>query len=95
MPTNIDHDRRELVARVATLELLVADLIELLWRVDPAAMDELSRTAAQDLDIQHSHFMPAGAENQRERLFAVLRNRQAKLDRGRARAKSELKSAAR
>jgi hypothetical protein len=95
MVNSVDTDKRELIARVATLELLVADLIDVLWRVDAAAMEDLSRAATHDLDIQHTHFMPAGAEHQRERLFAVLRNRQLKLDRGRAHLQSGAKAAAR
>mgnify|MGYP001224220181 CR=1 FL=1 len=68
--------RRDLVSRVATLELLVADLVEILWRVDPKAMEALSRDAAQDLAIQHNRApLPAG-EHQRERLYAVLKDRE-------------------
>ncbi len=94
MGIGMDTNKRELVARVATLELLVADLIEMLWRVDPQGMEDLSRTAAHDLEIQHAHFMPAGAEHQRERLFSVLRTRQSKLERGRSRTKPQVASAA-
>lgn len=77
--------QRELVARIATLELLVADLIELLWHVDSDGMEAMARDAVRDLDIQHTHFMPAGAENQRERLFGVLRDRSRRLSHRRQR----------
>lgn len=71
-----NHD---LVARVATLELLVADLVDLLWQVDPKAMERLARDADQDLEIQHNRTpLPAG-EKQRMRLFAVLQDRRRKL----------------
>jgi len=83
MTIDVGADKRELVARVATLELLVSDLIGLLWQVAPERMEDLSRDAAHDLEIQNARFMPAGAEHQRERLFSVLRTRQGKLDRGR------------
>ena len=66
--------KRDLVARVATLELLVADLVDTLWRVDPEAMEKLSRAATRDLEIQHSRTLKA-AEHQRERLFTVLNTR--------------------
>ena len=82
MGEDIHTGTRELVTRVATLELLVADLIDLLWRVDPQAMDRLAGEAAQDLQLQNSRVI-AGAEQQRERLFTVLQNRRRKLERGR------------
>ncbi len=67
---------RDLVSRVATLELLVADLVEILWRVDPEAMETLSRAAAHDLEIHHNRAQLAAGEHQRERLYAVLKDRQ-------------------
>ncbi|MEO8113097.1 MAG: hypothetical protein ABI655_01865 [Phenylobacterium sp.] len=70
--------RRDLVGRVATLELLVSDLIHLLWRVDPEAMERMAHEAERDLDIQNSRTIPA-AEQHRERLFTVLQDRQRKL----------------
>jgi hypothetical protein len=73
---------RELVTRVATLELLVADLIDLLWRVDPKAMDTLAGEAARDLELQNSRVI-AAAEQHRDRLFSVLQTRRRKLERGR------------
>jgi len=85
MPADLISDHRALIARVATLELLVSDLVDLLWGLDPAGMERLGQEAAHDLDIQHARNMPAGAENQRERLFAVLRQRRAKLERRRGR----------
>ncbi|MCR5874940.1 hypothetical protein LRS10_12595 [Phenylobacterium sp. J426] len=75
-PEAIRTSRRDLVSRVATLELLVHDLVDLLWRLDPEAMDRLAREAGQDLEIQNSRIpLPAG-EHQRERLYAVLKDRQ-------------------
>lgn len=78
MGEEIRTSSRELIARVATLELLVADLVDVLWRVAPEQMDQMAREAAQDLTIQNSRTMP-GAEHQRERLFAVLQDRRRKL----------------
>ena len=75
MPEDIRATKRDLVARVATLELLVADLVSVLWRVDPKAMEELARAASRDLDIQHNRIAIAAAEHQRERLFTVLNTR--------------------
>lgn len=76
MSQEIRTSRRDLVSRVATLELLVADLVDLLWRLDPKAMDVLAREAGHDLEIQNSRIpLPAG-EHQRERLFSVLKDRQ-------------------
>ncbi|MET0274119.1 MAG: hypothetical protein ABW360_14125 [Phenylobacterium sp.] len=72
--------RRDLVARVATLELLVSDLIELLWRVDPEKMERLATEAHRDLELQNSRVL-AAAEHQRERLFTVLQERRRKLSR--------------
>jgi hypothetical protein len=70
--------RRDLVARVATLELLVSDLIDLLWTVAPQGMDRLAADAARDLEIQNSRVL-SGAEHRRERLFTVLAERRRKL----------------
>lgn len=79
MSAEIRTSTHDLVARVATLELLVSDLIDLLWRVDPAAMERLAREADQDLRIQDSRIpLPAG-EHQRMRLFNVLQDRRRKL----------------
>lgn len=78
MSEDLPNSRRDLVARVATLELLVSDLIDLLWRVDPQAMERLGADAARDLEIQNSRVI-AAAEHQRERLFTVLQDRRRKL----------------
>ena len=45
MSEDIASSRRDLVARVATLELLVSDLIDLLWKVDPKGMERLADDA--------------------------------------------------
>ena len=79
MSEEIRTSNHDLVVRVATLELLVADLIDLLWTTNPDAMERLSREAGQDLDIQNSRIpLPAG-EHQRTRLFNVLQDRRRKL----------------
>ncbi|MCR5879110.1 hypothetical protein [Phenylobacterium sp. J367] len=78
MNDDIAASRRDLVARVATLELLVSDLIDLLWKVDAEGMERLAAEAAQDLEIQNSRVLGA-AEHQRERLFTVLAERKRKL----------------
>ena len=81
----IRTSNHDLVARVATLELLVADLIDLLWTLDAPAMERLARDAKQDLAIQHNRTpLPAG-ENQRMRLMAVLQDRARKLQHRRGR----------
>jgi hypothetical protein len=66
---------RELVVRVATLELLVADLIHLLRQVAPNEVDILAKEAVIDRDAQIARFMPADAENQRFRLHQVFEER--------------------
>lgn len=79
MPDEISTSKHDLVARVATLELLVSDLIDLLWRVDPRAMEQLAADADKDLEIQHNRTpLPAG-EAQRLRLFTVLQDRRRRL----------------
>lgn len=79
MPDEIRTSKHDLVARVATLELLVSDLIDLLWRIDPKAMEQLAREADHDLTIQNSRIaLPAG-EHQRLRLFNVLQDRRRRL----------------
>jgi hypothetical protein len=67
--------RRELVVRVATLELLVADLIHLLRQVAPDKVDKLLEEAVVDRDTQITREMPAGAENQRYQLHQVFEER--------------------
>ena len=84
MSEDIRTSRRDLVARVATLELLIADLVDLLWKVDPRAMEQLAVEAGHDLEIQNSRSNLPGGEHQRERLYAVLKDRQRMLGRRRA-----------
>lgn len=76
MAEEIRTSRRDLVSRVATLELLVHDLVDLLWRVDPQAMERLEREAGHDLEIHDSRTALPGGEHQRERLYSVLKDRQ-------------------
>jgi len=76
--TEIRTTKRDLIARVATLELLTADLIAILWKLDPAMMDKLAHEAEHDLTLQNSRTLPA-AEHQRERLFSVLQDRKRRL----------------
>lgn len=81
MKDEVSTSQRDLVARVATLELMVADLIHILWTVDPKSMDKLSKDACNDLEIQHSRIaLPAG-EHQRARLYTVLETRRRMLKR--------------
>ncbi|HEV2532150.1 hypothetical protein [Phenylobacterium sp.] len=85
MPDDIRTSKHDLIARVATLELLVSDLIDLLWRVDPKAMERLAADADHDLQIQHNRIpLPAG-EHQRTRLFNVLQDRNRRLQHRRGR----------
>jgi hypothetical protein len=85
MTDEVRTSRHDLIARVATLELLVSDLIELLWRLDPKAMDQLAQEANQDLAIQNSRVaLPAG-EHQRMRLYGVLQDRRRRLQHRRGR----------
>ncbi|HEY8571909.1 hypothetical protein [Phenylobacterium sp.] len=88
MSEDLPNSRRDLVARVATLELLVSDLIDLLWRIDPQAMEKLVCEAGRDLEIQNSRTI-AAAEHQRERLFTVLQDRRRKLQHRRKAANDE------
>jgi hypothetical protein len=67
--------QRELVMRVATLELLVADLIHLVRQCAPEAVHELAEEAARDVVVQTARDMPCDAENQRFRLRKVLDSR--------------------
>lgn len=83
MGEDIRTSRRDLVSRVATLELLVADLVDLLWRVDPKAMEKLAEDAGHDLEIQHNRVVLPAGEHQRERLFSVLKERKRMLGRRR------------
>lgn len=73
--------KRDLVARIATLELLVADLVHILWQVSPAAMNKLAGDAAHDLEIGHTRVALPVGDHQRDRLYTVLRTRQRTLKR--------------
>lgn len=85
MPDDVRTSKHDLIARVATLELLVSDLIDLLWRVDPRGMEQLASEADHDLQIQHNRTpLPAG-EHQRARLFSVLQDRRRRLQHRRGR----------
>ena len=72
---------RDLVARVAALELLVADLIHVLWQVSPSAMNKLANDAAHDLELGNSRVALPVGDHQRDRLYTVLRTRQRMLKR--------------
>lgn len=90
MPDEIRTSKRDLVARVATLELLAADLIHILWQVSPQAMTKLLGDAQQDVEIGHARVALPVGEHQRDRLYTVLLTRQRMLrrkasDAGRAR----------
>ena len=78
MDQEIRTSKRDLIARVATLELLVSDLIGILQVIDPEAMALLAQIAARDAEIQNTHTI-AVAEHQRERLYTVLQDRRRKL----------------
>lgn len=85
MPDSISTSKHDLIARVATLELLVSDLIDLLWQVDPKGMSQLAGDADHDLTIQHNRTpLPAG-EHQRARLYTVLQDRKRRLQHRRGR----------
>jgi hypothetical protein len=87
MADEVRTGKRDLVARVATLELLVSDLVALLWKLDPPLMEQLAHEAERDLTLQNSRTIPA-AEHMRERLFSVLQDRKRRLQRrGNGRAK--------
>ena len=75
MQDDVSTSKRDLIARVATLELLVADLIHELWKVDPQGMERLAAVAAQDWEIHHNRVALPGGEHQRERLHTVLETR--------------------
>jgi hypothetical protein len=81
MPDEIQTSKRDLIARVATLELVVADLIHLLWQVAPEAMDKLSCDARHDLEIGHTRISLPVGDHQRDRLYTVLQTRQRMLKR--------------
>lgn len=83
-PGQIPQSKRDLIARVATLELLVADLIHELWRLDPDGMERLAADAAHDSELQHTRLIDAVPEHQRDRLHAVLESRRRTLGRRKA-----------
>lgn len=78
MEQEVRTGRRDLIARVATLELLIADLIGILQKVAPEAMQKLGQDAARDVELQNARTLPV-AEHQRDRLHTVLADRQRKL----------------
>jgi hypothetical protein len=84
MSDDVSTSKRDLIARIATLELLVADLIHALWRIDPQGMDRLADEASHDLEIQHSRISLPVGEHQRERLYTVLETRRRMLSRKKA-----------
>ncbi|HZZ36649.1 MAG TPA: hypothetical protein VFE03_13075 [Caulobacteraceae bacterium] len=71
--------QRELVVRVATLELLVSDLLHVLRQVAPQVVEDLAAEAVIDRDGQMCRDMPDGAEHQRFRLHQVLDERARRL----------------
>jgi hypothetical protein len=81
MTDDISQSKRDLVARVATLELLVADLIHELWRLDAAGMQKLAREAGADADLHNNRVNVAVPEHQRDRLYTVLEARRRMLSR--------------
>ena len=78
MEQEVRTGRRDLIARVATLELLISDLICILQTVAPEAMQKLAQDAARDVELQNSRTLPV-AEHQRDRLHTELADRQRKL----------------
>lgn len=81
MTDDIAACKRDLVARVATLELVVADLIQVLWSLDAKGMDKLSDDAGHDLETQHNRITTPVGEHQRARLYTVLNTRRRMLKR--------------
>jgi len=84
MSDDVSTSKRDLVARVATLELLVADLIHALWKVDPKGMDRMAAEAGDEAEIQNSRIARQLAEPDRERLYTVLEARRRMLRRTKA-----------
>lgn len=84
MSDDDSNGKRDLIARVATLELLVADLIHALWRVDPQGMDRMADEASHDVDVQQTlGALPLG-DQERERVYSVLETRRRMLRRKKA-----------
>lgn len=84
MSDDVSPRERDLVARVATLELLVEDLIDALWRVDPGGMNRLANGAGHDADSQDVRRRLPVAEPDRERVYSVLETRRRMLGRKKA-----------
>jgi hypothetical protein len=76
MVDEVRTSKRDLIARVATLELLVADLVHILWQVSPGAMNRLAAEAARDLEIGDTRIALPVGDHQRDRLHTVLQSRQ-------------------
>jgi hypothetical protein len=74
---------RDLAVRVATLELLVSDLLEIVARVAPTELKAILADAEADLVTQDARLMPGGAEHLRDRLHAVFEARRQRLARRR------------
>ena len=81
MQDEVHTSKRDLIARVATLELVVADLIHILWQVSPTAMNKLAGEAHHDVEIGHTRIALPVGEHQRDRLYTVLQTRQRMLKR--------------
>ena len=81
MVDEVSTSKRDLIARVATLELLVADLVHILWQISPSTMNKLAGDAVHDLEIGHTRIALPVGEHQRDRLYAVLSSRQRMLKR--------------
>jgi hypothetical protein len=79
-PTEIRTSKRDLVARVATLELVIADLIHVLWRLDPKVMEKLAGQAGQDLELGDGRMALPVGDQQRDRLHTVLYTRKRMLN---------------
>jgi hypothetical protein len=75
---------RDLAVRVATLELLVSDLLEIVSRVAPGELKAMIEEAEADLVTQDARLMPPGAEHMRDRLHAVFEARRQRLRRRRS-----------
>lgn len=78
------NGKRDLIARVATLELLVEDLIHALWKVDPKGMDRMAQEASDDVDVQQPHVRLPLGEQAREQVYSVLETRRRMLRRKKA-----------
>jgi hypothetical protein len=82
MPGTLDREKlkqKELVVRVATLELLVSDLLHVIRQLAPEAVDALAAEAVIDSETQMGRDMADGAEHQRFRLHQVLDERARRL----------------